>query len=324
MYRKERIINFFLPKNIINSILSGEYPLILCLFIFLMDCTRTLRFYIKYHGNFKGLQNIEWLPEYNIPAKTFNWELKRDGISAYARLKNASDFLEVSVTSLINYVDEIILVENGSTDNTREICNSLHKKYPGKIRIFQYTPKVYPLFSDDFKNCPENSVHNFAYMSNFALSKVSYKYAIKMDDDGLFLGENMKTTLRNIRDKGLDYFHITPLINVQRYKEKFVIGGSNYRSSFSGLLWDIGIHPVSPRIYFHSNGKTEWYVHNYRSKFGLISFLHLKLLKKSRGFSNYDKKWLNYLNTTYTDISFIPLEIQYITLLHQYNIYEDW
>ena len=147
MYRKERIINFFLPKNIINSILSGEYPLILCLFIFLMDCTRTLRFYIKYHGNFKGLQNIEWLPEYNIPAKTFNWELKRDGISAYARLKNASDFLEVSVTSLIDYVDEIILVENGSTDNTREICNSLHKKYPGKIMISKIALKILSITS---------------------------------------------------------------------------------------------------------------------------------------------------------------------------------
>lgn len=141
--------------------------------------------------------------------------------------------MKESVESIIDTCDEVILVENGSRDNTWEICQELSEKYPQKVRIFRYLPEVYPLFSDEFARCPEDSVHNFAYMSNYALSKVSYKYAIKMDDDGIFLPHNIADFLSQIRTRGIRNFYITPLINVQKQDGNFVVAAQNYRSAFA-------------------------------------------------------------------------------------------
>lgn len=321
---KEKIVNFFIPKNIISEILAEKYPITLKIIIFLTDLTRMLRFYLQYGGEFRGLKNKEWISEYNISREDFLAKNKKDGISAYARLKNASDFLWESIESVIEYFDEIILVENNSSDNTWEICKKLQQKFPEKIKIFQYSYEVFPLFSEEFARCPENSVHNFAYMSNFALSKVSYKYALKIDDDGILISENILPFLKNIRTNGIKNFYITPLINVQKKSQKFVIGAKNYRSAFAGLFADMGFHPVSPRIYFHSNGKTEGYVHNYFCKYLPITFLHLKLLKPQKWFSNYHNNGLLYLENNYWDTDFLLLESKYTDLLHQYKIYENW
>jgi hypothetical protein len=53
------------------------------------------------------------LQEYNISKESFDFHKKKDGISMYARLRNASDFIIESVESNIELFDEIILMENG-------------------------------------------------------------------------------------------------------------------------------------------------------------------------------------------------------------------
>lgn len=72
-------------------------------------------------------------------------ENRKEGISAFARLKNAEEFLEKVVESYIDFYDEIVLVDNNSTDATPRICEQLARKYPEKIKFFHYTPEVYGL-----------------------------------------------------------------------------------------------------------------------------------------------------------------------------------
>lgn len=72
-------------------------------------------------------------------------ENRKEGISAFARLKNAEEFLEKVVESYMDFYDEIVLVDNNSTDATPRICEQLAKKYPEKIKFFRYTPEVYGL-----------------------------------------------------------------------------------------------------------------------------------------------------------------------------------
>lgn len=72
-------------------------------------------------------------------------ENRKEGISAFARLKNAEEFLEKVVESYMDFYDEIVLVDNNSTDATPIICEQLAKKYPEKIKFFRYTPEVYGL-----------------------------------------------------------------------------------------------------------------------------------------------------------------------------------
>jgi glycosyltransferase involved in cell wall biosynthesis len=60
----------------------------------------------------------------------------------FARLKNSSDFLIESIESHINLVDEIILVDNNSEDDTKEICLKMQAKYNKKIIFYPYEPQV--------------------------------------------------------------------------------------------------------------------------------------------------------------------------------------
>lgn len=321
---KEKIVNCIISDTIIQKILWNNIPINLRIIIFLMDLSRMMRFYLKYGWKFQWLENIEWKKEYNINKLDFEPNLKKEWISGYMRLKNAWDFLEETVESAITYCDEIIMVENGSEDNTKDICRRLEKKYPWKIKLYIYEPEVYTLFSSEFSKCPENSIHSFSYMSNYTLSKVNYKYALKIDDDQIFIPENIDSFIKNLRVNGINNFCITPLLNIQKENQKFVYSNKNYRASFSWLFSDIWFHPVSRRIYFHSNWITEWYVHNYFSKILPISFLHLKLLKKSKWFKNYHKNGHSYLDKNYKSTHFSNLDQQYVELLHKYNIHENW
>jgi hypothetical protein len=92
---------------------------------------------------------------------------------------------------------------------------------------------VYQLFSKEHQTCPNNSVHNFSYASNYLLSKVQYKYACKLDDDHLAIVDTLLPTLNYIRQNGLSDFLVTPLLNVQINDKKFVIASDNYRSVFA-------------------------------------------------------------------------------------------
>ena len=96
-------------------------------------------------------------------------------------------------------MDEIILVDNGSTDNTWEICKQLTKKYSDKIKIYQYNFDIPKLGSNEFKYTPENSIHSFSYFSNRVLSKVSYKYVLKIDDDHLVIPNIIEKLTDDIR-----------------------------------------------------------------------------------------------------------------------------
>ena len=55
-----------------------------------------------------------------------------------ARLKDGDDFLRQALESHLPYLDELILVDNGSNDDTWKICQEFAKKYPYKVKIFQY------------------------------------------------------------------------------------------------------------------------------------------------------------------------------------------
>jgi hypothetical protein len=116
---------------------------------------------------------------------------------------------------------------------------------------------------------------------------------------------------------------VTPLLNVQINDKKFVIASDNYRSVFAWLLWDFWFHPMCHQVYFHSNNHTEWYLHNLVTKLAPISFIHLKLLKKTKGLLNYHANGHTYLKNYYASKCFSRLNKQYIDLLHTFWIYEN-
>ena len=81
-------------------------------------------------------------------------------ISASLIVKNESKYIKLCLESIKDLVDEIVIVDTGSTDNTKEICK-------------QYTDKIY-----DYK-----WNNSFADARNFALSKCTGDWIFRVDGD---------------------------------------------------------------------------------------------------------------------------------------------
>src|SRR6266566_2310763 len=57
------------------------------------------------------------------------------GISAMTMAKNEEDWIETSVKSILKFVDEVVVADNGSEDHTAEIIARLGRAFPEKIRV---------------------------------------------------------------------------------------------------------------------------------------------------------------------------------------------
>src|SRR5687768_3243300 len=59
-------------------------------------------------------------------------------ISAMLRVKNEEEFLFASVTSIVEHVDEVVIVDNGSRDETPAVIDALRERYPDKVSRHSY------------------------------------------------------------------------------------------------------------------------------------------------------------------------------------------
>ncbi|MFD3156143.1 glycosyltransferase [Haloimpatiens sp. FM7330] len=90
-------------------------------------------------------------------------------ISLCMIVKNEEDTLSNCLESVKDIVDEIVIVDTGSTDNTKEIAQ-------------KYTDKIF-----DFK-----WIDNFASARNYSFSKATKDYILWLDADDILLNEDRK------------------------------------------------------------------------------------------------------------------------------------
>jgi glycosyltransferase involved in cell wall biosynthesis len=90
-------------------------------------------------------------------------EFKDNKISVPLIVKNEAWFIGKTLESIKDFVDEIVIVDTGSTDNTIEIAK-------------KYTDKIYHYTWDD----------SFANARNFALSKCTGDWILRVDGDEIF------------------------------------------------------------------------------------------------------------------------------------------
>lgn len=88
---------------------------------------------------------------------------KRTKVSAMYYVKNEEEFAPYSILSIYNVVDEIIVVDNGSTDQTRE-----RLKLFDKVRLY------------------ESDTEDFSELGNLALSKCQGDWILYMGGDEIF------------------------------------------------------------------------------------------------------------------------------------------
>ena len=119
--------------------------------------------YINFNEVPKDAQTYTYSTIYSFkePIKDYvNLVTPKDKISASLMVKNESKYIRLCLESIKDFADEIIIVDTGSTDNTKEICK-------------QYTDKIYDYQWND----------SFADARNFALSKCTGAWIFKIDGD---------------------------------------------------------------------------------------------------------------------------------------------
>ncbi len=87
------------------------------------------------------------------------------GISVIMRIKDEADWVEPSVESIKGIADEIVIVDNGSTDGTNELLTTIASKEKGFIRLFR---------QPNLDHCS---------LSNFALEKTTFRWVFRWDGD---------------------------------------------------------------------------------------------------------------------------------------------
>ncbi len=140
-------------------------------------------------------------------------------ISLCMIVKNEEDTLGRCLDSAKDIVDEIIIVDTGSTDNTKNIA-------------YKYTNKVY-----DFKWC-----YDFAKARNYSFSKATKDYIMWLDADDVIL-ENDRLKLKEMKsklDSNVDMIMLKyDLDLLSYYRERIVKKENHYK-------WIGRIHEVIP------------------------------------------------------------------------------
>ena len=118
-------------------------------------------------------------------------------VAGIMRVRNEGNFIHDCVESCIDALDELIVVYNDCTDNSAEEIKKVAAKYPDKIRYYAYPyeVKAFNLSREEFqkiKELPEDNPHLFSSYSNFALSKVTADYALKIDADQVYFSNKLK------------------------------------------------------------------------------------------------------------------------------------
>lgn len=123
--------------------------------------------------------------------------MTKNKVAGIMRVKNDGMFIERCIESCIDALDELIVVHNDCTDNSVEEIEKMREKYPDKIKRYEYPHRVMGvgLTKEEYqfvKDLPEGSPHLLSTYCNFALSKVTTSYALKIDADQVYFTDTLR------------------------------------------------------------------------------------------------------------------------------------
>lgn len=118
-------------------------------------------------------------------------------VSGILRVKNDAMFIPDCIESCIDALDELIIVYNDCSDDSPSIIEKMRERYPEKIKVFEYPYKVYGagLTKEEYDyvcSLPDDSPHLLCNYYNFALSKVTSEYAMKIDADQYYFPDVLR------------------------------------------------------------------------------------------------------------------------------------
>ena len=203
--------------------------------------------------------------------------MNRESIVAHTLVKNEARWLWYSASSVVNYVDKILLWDTGSTDGTLDIIDELKKKYPGKI---------------EFKEYDEVTSETFTKARQEMLDATNSDWFIILDGDEIWFEDSIRKVIEGIKKDGDGIESIVvPTINlvgdIFHYQEKSAgkykfgnrVGHYNLRAINRSIpgLHSQGIHGV----WGWADGKGKMIQDRDTYKFVDAPYLHATNLRRS-------------------------------------------
>jgi glycosyltransferase involved in cell wall biosynthesis len=139
------------------------------------------------------INNVEGRHDFDVQ---WHWSTQEvvPGITAVLRVKNESRTMPYCLPSVLESVDEVVLVDNDSTDGTADLALQIARQLG---RSDQLIVKHYPF---EIARCgpehlatPERSLHSLAYFYNWAFSHARTAYSLKWDGDMVLTDGGIRT-----------------------------------------------------------------------------------------------------------------------------------
>lgn len=137
-----------------------------------------------------------------------NKKLLEKGISLIIRAKNEELNIKDCIESVVDLADEIIFVDNGSTDNTYNLVKEYSQKY-NNIKLYRYNIKVSKAGTEHNEAINNKNPNTLGTFYNWCLSKATKINVFKWDADFLCIRNNFINIIQkyNLKER-IDKFAI--------------------------------------------------------------------------------------------------------------------
>jgi hypothetical protein len=207
-------------------------------------------------------------------------------LSAMFRVKNEEEYLERAVLSIIDLVEEVIIVDNQSDDSSPQIIADLCRRYPAKIKSFSYPHRIARYGEEHIElaktRAGRRSPSFLPNFYNWCRARCTQSYILKWDGDTIAT-EALASVLQDFRRSRSQVLFYTG-VNLHESRECFISGRP--------------LEDLEPRLFyrpFSHYGNALGYVEGLWSPYASLNMLrdysehieeplyfHLKFCKKQR------------------------------------------